>query len=337
MIFSRANVREANVILNCLSTYSRWSGQCINLAKSTVFFSKNCRLASRASINGVLHLAPILARAKYLGIPLFMNRKKKDTSIELKDRFFAKISRWKARLLSQVARTTLLKLVANAIPTYIMSLFLLPKSLCSNINAGLRKFWWGFPQDKKHNLSFLSWENICKPKVLGGLGIRSMEFLNNSLLARLGWKMTINQPLFGLKPSGARLLKNREVVSKGACISITNGVNVGIWDSAWIPLQPSFKPKPNPNLVELPDFRVADLISSEERSWNKHLLQDLFDSASVQCILSIHLPQNSSFDKWIWASSSARLFSVKSAHELSFSSGGRLSPYLQKLGMPFGV
>jgi hypothetical protein len=131
----------------------------------------------------------------------------------------------------------------------------------------------------------LSWESICKPKALGGLGIRSMEFLNNSLLARLGWKMTINKPLLWVEALRGKylangvsflnaptnplsswlwkgLLKNREVVSKGACISITNGVNVGIWDSPWIPLQPGFKPKPNPNLIGLPEFCVADLISS---------------------------------------------------------------------------
>ena len=103
-------------------------------------------------------------------------------------------------------------------------------------------------------------------------------------------------------------------------------MNVGIWDSPWIPLQPGFKPKPNPNLIGLLEFCVADLISSEDRSWNRHLMEDLFDSTSVQCILSIHLPQINSFDKWIWAPSSAGLFSVKSAHELSFSSGGGLSP-----------
>jgi hypothetical protein len=69
-----------------------------------------------------------------------MHRKKSDTFIDLKDRIFSKITGWKARLLSQAARTTLVKSVANAIPTYIMSLFLLPKSLCFEINGGLRKF-----------------------------------------------------------------------------------------------------------------------------------------------------------------------------------------------------
>lgn len=41
MIFSRANVQEASVILKCLTTHSLWVGQCINFFKSIVFFIKN--------------------------------------------------------------------------------------------------------------------------------------------------------------------------------------------------------------------------------------------------------------------------------------------------------
>lgn len=208
MIFSRANVREAQAIINCITTYSSWSGHRINIAKSAVFFSKNCRLTSKNVVNAILNFAPIPARSKYLGIPLFFNRRKKDSFIELKDIIFAKVTGWKAKLLSQAARTTLIKSVANAIPTYIMSLFLLPKSLCANIKSVLRKFWWGFPQDKKHNLSLLSRGNICQPKALGGLGIRSMEFLNSSLLARLGWKMVSNQPLLWVDALRGKYLKN---------------------------------------------------------------------------------------------------------------------------------
>jgi hypothetical protein len=195
MIFSQANSNEANVILHCLSVYSLWFGQHINLSKSAMFFSKNCRHSVKRSIKSILNLPFIPTKAKYLGIPLFMHRKKKDTFIELKDQIFAKITGWKAHLLSQAARTTLVKSIANAIHTYIMSLFLLPKYFWLEINTLIRKFWWGFPQDKNHNLSFLSWDNICSPKALGGLGLRSMEFHNSSLLARLSWKMTTNQPL----------------------------------------------------------------------------------------------------------------------------------------------
>ena len=129
-----------------------------------MFFSKNCWPAKKNSIKGILSLNSISAKAKYLGIPFFIHKKNSNSFIELKDRIFSKITGWKARLLSQAARTTLAKSVANAIMTYLMSIFLLPKSFCGVISSRLRKFWWGFPQDKKHNLSFLARKSICQPK-----------------------------------------------------------------------------------------------------------------------------------------------------------------------------
>jgi hypothetical protein len=208
IIFSKANASEAGVILKWLRTYFSWSGQHINMSKSAIFFSRNCKPSVKEVVNGILHLALLPSRDKYLGIPLFMNRSKKESFIDLKDKILARILRWKARLLSQVARTTLVKSMVNAIPTYLMSSFMLPRSLCASINSCIRKFWWGYPQDKSHCLSLLSWENICKPKSLGGLGIRSMEALNDSLLARLGWKMVSNQPLLWVDSLRGKYLKN---------------------------------------------------------------------------------------------------------------------------------
>jgi hypothetical protein len=71
--------------------------------------------------------------------------KKSASFVDLKERIFSKVISWKAILLSQAARTTLIKYVANAIPSYITSIFLLPKFFCLEINSILRKFWWGFP------------------------------------------------------------------------------------------------------------------------------------------------------------------------------------------------
>lgn len=57
MVFARANANEAYTILKCLSIYSAWSGQSINPFKSSIFFSRNCRLASKVAVNNILHLA----------------------------------------------------------------------------------------------------------------------------------------------------------------------------------------------------------------------------------------------------------------------------------------
>jgi hypothetical protein len=88
MIFSRANDSEARSILNCLTTYSKWSGQVINISKSAMFFSRNCRSEKKNSIKGILNLNLIPARAKYLGIPLFLLKNKSNSFIELKDIIF---------------------------------------------------------------------------------------------------------------------------------------------------------------------------------------------------------------------------------------------------------
>jgi hypothetical protein len=87
------------------------------------------------------------------------------------------------------------------------------------------------------------------------------------------------------------LLKNRKVVELGACISISNGLNVDSWDSPWIPLMPNFRPIPNANLVVLPSFSVNDLLLTKDRVWNIQLLMDLFDPTTVQNIMSIHIPR----------------------------------------------
>jgi hypothetical protein len=156
MVFSRANSSEASSILNCLTKFSSWSGQKVNMEKSSLFLSKNSTTAILNSIHSILQLKLIPTNAKHLGLPLFFLRNNNLAFDDLKLKILNRISGWKAKLLSQAARTTLIQTIANSIPSYTMSLFYLPKSFCHNIDSILRKFWWGFPQDKSHNLSLLS-------------------------------------------------------------------------------------------------------------------------------------------------------------------------------------
>jgi hypothetical protein len=96
---------------------------------------------------------------------------------------------WRAKSLSQAGRLVLIKAVAAAIPSFAMSTFLLPKGFCRKIDQLFKNFWWGFPPEKLRNLSLKSWNSICSPKALGGLGLRKMEEVNLALISKLGWKL----------------------------------------------------------------------------------------------------------------------------------------------------
>ena len=70
----------------------------------------------------------------------------------IKDLVGRKIAGWKGRLLSHAGREILIKTVAQATPTYTMSCFKIPNSLCTDLNSMMSKFWWG-QKDREKNLA----------------------------------------------------------------------------------------------------------------------------------------------------------------------------------------
>ena len=80
---------------------------------------------------------------KYLGLPSIIGKSKVEIFNEIKERVERKLLGWKEKLLSVGGQEILIKVVAQAIPTYTMSCFQIPKSLCDEIEAMMRKFWWG--------------------------------------------------------------------------------------------------------------------------------------------------------------------------------------------------
>lgn len=57
------------------------------------------------------------------------------------------MSNWKKKFLLGPGREILLKAVLQAIPTYTMSIFLLPKAITSKLNGFYRKIWWEYLDD----------------------------------------------------------------------------------------------------------------------------------------------------------------------------------------------
>jgi hypothetical protein len=144
MLFAGANASKASTILSCLSKYPAWFGQKDNISKSSNYLSKNCNFSFPPLLTLSLVFVKYHLKPKYLGLPLFFHHNKNQSLMTWRPKSLTEFRDGKL-LLSQAARTTLIKTVANAIPSYTMSLSLLPKSLYHDIDSSLRRLWWVLP------------------------------------------------------------------------------------------------------------------------------------------------------------------------------------------------
>ena len=78
-----------------------------------------------------------------------VGRSKRNTFAELKARVASKLAGWKEKLISTAGKEVLIKAVAQAVPTYTMSCFKLPKALCDELTSMVSQFWWGQKREER--------------------------------------------------------------------------------------------------------------------------------------------------------------------------------------------
>jgi hypothetical protein len=89
-------------------------------------------------VKSILEVERADFEAKYLGLPTLDGRMKRDVFEPIEQRYVKRMTSWKERTLSQAANEVQIKVVAQSLPTYVMSIFKLPLGLSDDLMKHIR-------------------------------------------------------------------------------------------------------------------------------------------------------------------------------------------------------
>ena len=135
IFFCHATKANCLKLQSILLQYEEASCQKINKDKSSITFSSKKPLETRIMVKETLDIMKEGGSEKYLGLPKHFARRKRDLFTTIVDRIRQRASTRSSRFLSKAGKLMMLKPVLTAIPTYSMSCFELPASLCKRFSV----------------------------------------------------------------------------------------------------------------------------------------------------------------------------------------------------------
>ncbi|GKC74970.1 putative reverse transcriptase domain, reverse transcriptase zinc-binding domain protein, partial [Tanacetum coccineum] len=186
-LFSHGDVNSSKVIMEALDEFRDASGLTPSIPKSTAYF---CNVLNHVKLS-ILQIFPFeegKLPVKYLGVPLVSSRLMFRDCKELIEKVQARVDNWKNKFLSTAGRLQLIQSVIGSLHVFWASVFVLPSQVLLDIEQIMRGFLWC--QGKLRNgQAKVAWEEICLPKIEGGLGIRRLACFNNALMVPHIWNL----------------------------------------------------------------------------------------------------------------------------------------------------
>ncbi|KAL8105024.1 hypothetical protein AgCh_028986 [Apium graveolens] len=283
--------------------------------------------------------------SKYLGLPSLLGRNKSAVFGYLKDKVNVSIQSWAERKVSRPAKEILIKMVAQTLPSYAMTVFLLPLELIKDIEVSLAKFFWNSSQKSNSKISWIAWDRMTRHKHAGDLGFRNLRDFNLAMLGKQGWRLITNQDSLvarlykakyypdstfmeaklGNSPSfiWRSILEAKKVISAGSSWRIGNGKDIKILNQPWLnDMENAYITTVSPAII---NQKVCSLFSMGTKEWDIEIIRDIFESRDQQSILNTIIEQDLDKDVLYWKLETTGLYTVRSAYRMLQSQKGTWS------------
>ncbi|XP_021736605.1 uncharacterized protein LOC110703173 [Chenopodium quinoa] len=162
----------------------------------------------------------------------------------------------------------------------------------------------------KGRLHWQSWDALCRPKALGGMGFRDLKCFNLSLLAKQIWRLQSNPNTLLFKVLKARYFKYSSILKAnrghdpnyiwrsiwgakglfrdGLAWKIGNGRDANIWSGTWLVNNrlPVHLQRP-PEFDE--EMKVYELLTEDGRMWDAMKVRQVLGEDLCGLVLSLPL------------------------------------------------
>ncbi|KAL0292831.1 UNVERIFIED_CONTAM: hypothetical protein Sradi_6970500 [Sesamum radiatum] len=287
LIFCSGTVDSVSTIRDALAEFAALSGLEVNPGKSQIILSRS--VSCRQQILETLGFQEGSLPLKYLGVPLVSSRLTIADCRPLIHKLDCRLAGWEQLNLSLAGRTQLIRSVLSSLHTYWASVFILPKSVIAVIEQRMRTFLWKGATGSGY--AKVSWAQVCRPKVEGGLGIRSVLFMNQALMMKHLWRVLQadtssiwvawvlryrlkKQTIWTFRSSNSswcwnKLIKLSVALRAGLEYRVGNGHHFTLWTDIWHPQGPLLCSFPRgPSITGLPsDSLLKSVIRQNSWDW----------------------------------------------------------------------
>ncbi|KAK2634368.1 hypothetical protein Ddye_029160 [Dipteronia dyeriana] len=100
MMFSKVTTRDCKAIRRVLDIYACASGQSVNFHKSAMYVSKKVSHDMTLSLAKILGVRLVPCHDRYLGLPSFTGKNRRELYNSIKDRVWERVKGWQSKLFS---------------------------------------------------------------------------------------------------------------------------------------------------------------------------------------------------------------------------------------------